>query len=58
MTWRRFIVLFRNLSPYGATAMRADELRNKLDDEPDEDRDKSAAAEFFGNVLSTRKGRE
>ena len=58
MTWRRFIVLYSNLSPYGATAAKADELRKTADEEPDKDRDREAAADFFGDIISTRKGRE
>ena len=58
MTWRRFVVLFSNLSPYGATASRADEERRKMDKEPDEEESRQNAAAFFGDITSTRKGRE
>lgn len=58
MTWRRFVILFSNLSPYGATAARADEIRKEMENEPDEDRGKQDAADFFGDITSTRKGRE
>ena len=36
MTWRRFVTLYSNISPYGATAARADELRKEMQEEPDE----------------------
>ena len=58
MSWRRFVVLYRNLSPYGATASRADALRKEMALEPDPERDKAAAAEFFADIMGTRKGRE
>ena len=56
MSWRRFVVLFGNLTPYGATAIRADELRKEQQDEPDERRDRQAAADFFADILRTKKG--
>lgn len=58
MTWRRFQVLFSNLSPYGATATKADALREKMNDEPDPEHDEEQATEFFSQMLSTSKGSE
>lgn len=58
MTWRRFQTLFSNLSPYGATAMKAEMLRKQPDDEPDPERDEAQAIEFFSDMLSTSKGSE
>lgn len=58
MSWRRFVTLYSNLSSYGATAAKADELRKAMKNEPDEERDEEDAAEFFGAMMSTRKGRD
>lgn len=58
MTWRRFIVLFSNLSPYGATASKADMLRKQLEEEPDEETSEQQANDFFASILSTTKGSE
>lgn len=58
MSWRRFKVLFTNLSPFGATATKAEELRKELNEEPDPERDEEAATEFFSQMLSTSKGSE
>ena len=52
MSWRRFTALFRNLSPYGAVATRADELREEQ--EADAVDDKAQATAFFSKMLSTR----
>lgn len=57
MSWRRFRVLFHNLSPYGAAASRAEELRRNPEPEEEiseEDGRKQAAA-FFAGILSTSK---
>lgn len=51
MSWRKFVSLFRNLSPFGAVANRADELR---EEEADAETDKAQATAFFANMLSTR----
>jgi hypothetical protein len=49
MSWRRFLVLCRNLSPYGAVAMRISE---KNTEEPDNEMDaRQAAEEFFSSVV-------
>lgn len=57
MSWRRFVALFRNISPYGATAARAEELRKKpqLDDEISEEDGRKQATAFFASMLSTSK---
>lgn len=48
MSWRRFLNLVRNLSPLGAAAARAEELRNAAGD----DRDQAAA--FFREARAGR----
>ena len=57
MSWRRFTVLFRNLSPYGASASRAEELRRhpQADDKISEEDGRKQAAAFFASILSTSK---
>lgn len=57
MSWRRFTVLFRNLSPFGAVASRAQELRKKPDpdEEVSEEQGRAQAAAFFASILSTGK---
>ena len=57
MSWRRFTVLFRNLSPYGATASRAEEMRRKPqpEEEISEEDGRKQAAAFFASILSTSK---
>ena len=57
MTWRLFMVLCSNLSPYGAVAVRirADEERRRKNPEPDERdeaSDRRAAEAFFSSVIS------
>lgn len=54
ISWRRFTALFRNLSPYGAVAARADELRDHEDEEADARSDEAKATAFFSKMLSTR----
>lgn len=46
MSWRRFVSLARNLSPFGAAARRAEQLRLEGKDENDERR----AAAFFAEM--------
>lgn len=53
MSWRRFSVLFRNLSPYGAVASRVEEIKRKPKEEVTEEEGRSQAAAFFASVLST-----
>lgn len=57
MSWRRFVALFRNLSPYGVAAARAEELRKKPqeDEEISEEDGRAQAAAFFASILSTSK---
>lgn len=57
MSWRMFGVLYRNLSPYGATASRIEELRRHPDpeEEVDEDEGRRQAAAFFGGLISTAR---
>lgn len=57
MSWRRFTVLFRNLSPYGASASRAEELRRhpQADEKISEEDGRKQAAAFFASILSTSK---
>lgn len=50
ISWRKFTALLRNLSPYGAVAMRIDS-EGKNVDEPTGD-DEAAANEFFARVVS------
>lgn len=53
ISWRRFTALFRNLSPYGAVATRADELRDQ-EEEAEAGNTEAQATAFFSKVLSTR----
>lgn len=51
MSWRYFLALVRNLSPYGAVAARlheADNAKEQNDDQTDEEQAKS----FFSSVVS------
>ena len=49
MSWRRFLVLCRNLSPFGAAAVRI----RALQEEPENEKDaKRAADAFFTSVVS------
>lgn len=58
MTWRRFLALCQNLSPYGAVAVRirAQQDRREEADEnerrADEAEDARSAAAFFSSVVS------
>lgn len=54
MTWRKFSILFRNLSPFGAVASRVQEMKKKPDDVVTEEEGRSQAAAFFSSVLSTK----
>lgn len=53
LSWRRFSILFRNLSPYGAVASRIIEMRRKPQDDVTVEEGRSQAAAFFASVLST-----
>ena len=52
MTWRYFLTLVNNLSPYGAVAMyiRARDDKNEPSDDPADD--EAAANAFFASVVS------
>ena len=50
MTWRRFLVLTHNLSPYGAVAMRLQEMTDRAPQ--GEAAEKKAAERFFTSVIS------
>ncbi len=50
MTWRRFLVLTHNLSPYGAAAMRLQEMTERAP--KGEAAEKRAAERFFTSVTS------
>lgn len=50
MTWRRFLVLLNNLSPYGAVATRIHELKEKQESTPETD--ETAANAFFSSIVS------
>lgn len=53
MTWRYFLALVYNLSPYGAVASRLHANdKNDIDDEVDEQTDRQRAAAFFSSVVS------
>lgn len=52
MTWRYFLVLLNNLSPYGAVAMRIRAENEKKDVETTDEEDKLAADRFFSSVMS------
>ena len=53
ISWRYFLVLLNNLSPYGATAMRIRaEDNKKLTENTTEEEDKRAADQFFSSILT------
>lgn len=54
MSWRRFTALVRNLSPFGATASRIEELKKHPDEEITEEEGRAQASAFFSAVLSTK----
>ena len=49
MSWRRFKTLLANVSPFGAIAGKAEELRSKPDS--DEESDRAQADAFFSSML-------
>ena len=55
MTWRRFTVLYRNLSPFGAVASRIESIRSSpaQDEDITEEEGRSQAAAFFSSVLAS-----
>lgn len=50
MSWRYFLVLLNNLSPYGAVAMRVRAANEEK--ETDEKTDEQAANAFFSSIVS------
>lgn len=53
MTWRRFTVLFRNLSAFGAVASRVEEMKKKPKEDITEEEGRAQATAFFAAVMST-----
>lgn len=51
MSWRYFLALVRNLSPYGAVAARVHEAENSKE-QNDEKTDEEQANSFFSSVVS------
>ena len=50
MSWRRFLVLFSNLNPYGAVATKVDSILHNRDNSPgeeNEEQDEAQANAFF-----------
>ena len=52
MTWRYFLVLLNNLSPYGAVAMKIRAENDDNDVETTEEEHKLAADRFFSSIMS------
>ena len=52
MTWRFFLALVNNLSPYGAVAMHIRALNNKNEPSDNPADDEAAANAFFASVVS------
>lgn len=52
MSWRYFLVLLHNLSPYGAVSMQIRAANDKKTTETTNDEDERAANKFFSSVLS------
>lgn len=52
MSWRYFLVLMHNLSPYGAVAMQVRAANDKKNTETTEEEDEKAANQFFSSVIS------
>lgn len=52
MSWRYFLVLLHNLTPYGAVAARVQEMAQKPSE--DEADDEAAANAFFASVVAYR----
>lgn len=54
LTWRRFTILFRNLSPYGATASAIEAYKKEhASDVENVDEGRAQATAFFSAVMST-----
>jgi len=53
LSWRRFLVLFQNLNPYGAVASRVDQILDDKHAEPEDDESGEAQANnFFSSMLT------
>lgn len=52
MSWRYFLVLLNNLTPYGAVATRVQTEKEKPSEDPADDEE--AANAFFASVVSFR----
>ena len=52
MSWRYFLVLLNNLTPYGAVATRVQAQKEKPSEDPADD--EAAANAFFASVVSFR----
>ncbi len=53
MSWRYFLVLLNNLSPYGAVAMQIRAMNDKNDtSNTTEEDDERAANQFFSSITS------
>lgn len=52
MSWRNFLVLLNNLSPYGAVAMRIRAENELSDNETDNEQDEKDADKFFSQMMS------
>lgn len=52
MSWRRFLALAGNLSPYGAVASRIRAMGDKGKDTEDKEENRRASERFFSSVVS------
>ena len=52
LSWRLFLALLNNLSPYGAVAARVSDEQEKKNNEPEDD--EAAANAFFSSVVSIK----
>lgn len=52
MSWRKFLILLNNLSPYGAVAMRIRAENDSSDNETDNEQDEKDADKFFSQMMS------
>lgn len=52
MSWRYFLVLMNNLSPYGSVAMHIRAAQDGKNVETTEEKDERDANQFFSSILS------
>ena len=52
ISWRRFLVLFQNLNPYGAVATRVQEMTDPKNKELEPEDDEKQAAAFFSQITT------